>query len=531
MDYKKKYLKYKTKYLSYDSLFNRIMLKMNLEKDIKKISIVDNIKFMLNIEQVIKDMKKNEYIATQTEKYIINLNSSENALIMRKISLNYYNNLLLDLYFIIGNEYSLETIHFDKIYENINIIKLIEIDIINKLDNMIADEKLFNFYNIDMIRKWEKIIINIPVDKQAYFKLSQLDNMDKEIIWEKYLIIWEKFMESCLIVKQHLKKIINFYSTKQYNEIIGCYNIDVKLYEYCLESHLGLKLDILKLEKWALKELDNLVFDMKQLLKKMHPEININDSHIDLIKKYGVNQKYESKEEFINNHMKSIEKYKKIYIDMLNFKNYNDLKLIVFDNKHLSGGYYFDNKFYLNCSNWNSAYKYSTESLVLHETYPGHHLQIHTIKYKQTKNSLLYSYFNNIVNGFVEGWGLFAEKLGYEQSLWDKIGCIEYDILRTLRVIIDIRIHYKGIKYEENYNFMKQYSSLPDDSIKSEIYRYMCMSGQAVCYKVGCEIFKIIFKKNKIERNELCKKIINDGCSTLSDLLNKYNIDKNELFN
>jgi len=536
MDYKNKYLKYKDKYRHTKnklSLINIITTSLNLEQDVKLVSCVDNIKFILNIDKIIEILKNYPLdFASPLEKYMINLNLNENAFIMNCINQNHQENLLLNIYFTIGNEYSLESIYFNKIYENLDLFEQIEINMIKRLDKMIADNTLSKFYNIDVIVKWKHTIINKPVEKENYFKVSKLSQAEKEKIWEKYLTVWDKFIKSCLKVKEHLDKIEKFYQNKQKNEIIGCYNISKDLYNYCLESHMGLKLDVVKLEKWALKKLDNLVNNMKKYLKEIDPNIDLNMSHIDLIKKMAPEQLYKSKEEFIEHHQKVVDKYKAKFIDELGFKLYEDLNLVIFDNKDLAAGYYFNNKFYLNSFTWKDSYRYLTESLILHEAFPGHHLQVHTSKYNNMKDGLIYSYFELISNGFCEGWGLYSENLGYEQTVWDEIGHIEFDILRTLRVIVDIRIHCKGAIPKEIYQYMKQYSSLPDGEIMSEVYRYACYPGQAVCYKVGNEIFKkIVQNTERNDRIRLYKEIIETGPMPLSFLLDKYKINKDDLFN
>lgn len=542
MDYKKKYLKYKDKYRKYKSklsLMNTLTSELNLEKDFKLVSTIDNIKFIINIDRVIEIIEKySQNFASPLEKYIINLNLNKNAFIMNTIRQNHQHNLLLDIYFTIGNEYSLESIHFNKIYENLDLFDQIETSMITRLDKMMADNTLSKFYNIDVIVKWKHTIVNKPVEKINYFKVSKLNTAEKENVWAKYLIVWDKYNKSCMKVKEYLNKVEHFYKTKHKNEIIGCYNISKDLYDYCLESHMGIKLDVIKLEKWALKELDNLVSAMKKYLKQIDPNANLNMSHIQLIKKMAQKQLYSSKEEFVEHHQKVVDKYKIKFIDELGFKLYENLNLVIFDNKDLAAGYYFDNKFYLNSFSWKDSYKYLTESLILHEAFPGHHLQVHTSRYNDMKDGLLYSYFDAISNGFCEGWGLFSENLGYEQTIWDKIGHIEFDILRTLRVIVDIRIHCKGTTPKEIYHYMKQYSSLPDGEIMSEVYRYACYPGQAVCYKVGNEMFKNIVKKidkdNDFltkEKINLYKEIIEVGPMPLCFLLDKYGINKDELFN
>ena len=549
--YYKKYLKYKIKYnnlknnlarkyihkptiLIKHSLIQTITSELHLEKDIKKVTTIDSINFKLNIDKVydiLRNYPKDK--ATKAEKYIIDLNLCPSAQIKEKLSQNHQHNLLMELYFTLGNVYSLESNYFNKIYENLDLLDKIEIYLINYLNNLIADEKLSKFYNIDIIKKWKQTIINKQVEKTEYYKISKLSDEDKNLQWKRYEITWDKFNNSCLKIKDHLSKIEQFYETQKKIETIGCYNIDKELYLYCLESHLGIRLDVQKLEEFALKELDMLVIKMKKLLKKIEPNINTEESHITLIKKIGTTQLYKSKEEFIVHHQEVIDKYYKKFIKELQFKNYDELHLIAFSNANLAGGYYFDDKFYLNCSNWHETYKYVTESLILHEAYPGHHLQVHSMKYSNEENNLFYSYFYEPTDGFCEGWGLFSEELGYEQTLWDKVGQIEFEIFRTLRIIVDIRIHYKGYKPKEIFDYMRKYSSLSEGEITSEVYRYCSLPGQAVSYKVGKQIFKKIVNSNNLLSDEsikLYKEIIFNGPMPLGQLLEKYNIDVNNLF-
>jgi uncharacterized protein (DUF885 family) len=358
----------------------------------------------------------------------------------------------------------------------------------------------------------------------------------KDEKWNKYEKIYKIYNKNCQIFKDYLKKVINFYS-KFDNKIIGCYNVDREMYKTAIESYLGMKIDINRLEKWAIHELNHLNNKMKYYIKKINPKI-INEKYAaSMLNKINHTQKFNSKQEYIDHHILKINKYNKIFQDKYNFKIFEKLNLIVFDNKDLGGGYYTDNNFYLNSINWSKQYKYTTESLVLHETIPGHHLQVHTCKNIDIDNNLLYLYFQNITKGFIEGWGLFSEKLGIDLTNWDKIGQIEYEILRTLRIIVDIGIHYKGNTPDQTYDYMKEYLSMSKNELMTEIYRYVCMPGQAVSYKVGSHIFNKILEKNNIKNYldpkaiEIYKKIIMDGPKPLKFLVKDYNLDENTLFN
>jgi hypothetical protein len=105
---------------------------------------------------------------------------------MEKLYQNHQQNLLMDLYFTLGNVYSLESNYFNKIYENLDLLDKIVIYLINYLNNIIEDDKLSKFYNIDIIKKWEQTIMNKPVAKTVYYKISQLSEEDKEDIMSKF---------------------------------------------------------------------------------------------------------------------------------------------------------------------------------------------------------------------------------------------------------------------------------------------------------------------------------------------------------
>ena len=530
-----------------DSLINYITTNLNLTNDIKNVSIVDHLKLKINNKKV-NELLKSYKNPTKIEKYLIDLELSECSKTMTLLEQNYFNNLLFNIYFVISNPYSIDSNDFIKLSEDkTDIITQSAVYIILILEKMIETNDLYKFYNHFIIKKWIKSIIQKPIKKEEYFNVSKLDIKNKEIRWLEYLRIFDIYNKSCMMLKNYLIKLDNFYNKKELSNP-GCFtlscNITKDLYKYCLESHTGLKLDLQKLETWAMKELDNLVNKMKQILKLIDPNIDMSKSHIELLKYTSkiYNQNYKSKEEFVEHHKKIIDKYYDIFINKYKFKEYDKLNLIVFDNKLLAGGYYNNNNFYINTAFWEKSPKYNAESLILHEAYPGHHLQIHPYKYLPQKDNLLYLYFPDVVNGFWEGWGLFSETLGSNQTNWDKIGMIEYDIFRTIRVVVDIRIHTKDYNPQKTMEFIKQYLNFNEDEINSEVYRYVVLPGQAVSYKIGSEIFKYIMKQKQEQQQqqidplspiaiEIYKKIIDEGSIPLNFFIEQYNIDINKIFN
>lgn len=516
-------------------LVNIIIDEIDIESNIKNLSVIDEIKIEINYEKFNKILLNYEP-KNEIENYIKTFFSKKENINKQLLQINYFNNLFVSINFIIGNYYTIDSDIFEILYDNYLLINKISDIIIDKYEKIIKNKKLYLFYNYELINRWKKTILYKPLNKEMYLKISNLSVKEKEIKWQKYLIIWTEFNNSCIIFKEYIKKLLKFYKPIK-NTIVGCYNISKKYYEYCLEGHLGIKLNIKKLLTWAHSELELLILKMKEYIKLIYPNININVPYIKLLKKIknDPSQKFKSEKELENYFKKVINKYENFYININKFSNFDKPNLVIFSNSKMGGGYYTSNNFYLNTYYWKDKRKYTVESLVLHETVPGHHTQVSTMLNLKNDFPILF-YFSSILNGFIEGWGLWAEKLGINQTTWDKIGGVEYEILRTLRIIVDINIHYYGKTPKTILLFMKQYLTLSDNEILNEIYRYVCQPGQAVSYKVGCQVFKKIIENkniNDIINNkslDIYKNIISDGPLPLKFLIEKYNIDLNTLF-
>ena len=515
-------------------LINKICNKFNLETNINKISVIDIIIFTLNYNKINKIMINHTSISN-TEKYITKLFSSSIEFKKQVLSENYFNNLLSYIYLIIGNPYSIDTIYFNAIYENYELLEKVPAYIIYNYDIIMNDTQLYKFYNSYLVQKWINTIMQKPVTKNNYYNVSKLNDKQKKIKWIKYKYIWKKYNNICLIVKKYLLTVNDFYLTENI-KVVGCYNVDSQLYSHCLKSHTGLDLNIVKLEKWALNKLNELTDNLTNTLKKINPDIKTFKNPIKVLHGMSIDQLFKSKKEYIDYHRDAMNKYEDIFINKFNYPNYEKSNLILFEDKNLGLAHYNENNFYLNCYYWKTAHKYRVESLVLHETIPGHHTQVHVSKYINSNENVLLSYFPSVCNAFVEGYALFCEKLGVDQTNWDKTGQINFEILRTLRVIVDIRIHHKGYTPTKIINYMKKYVSFDINDITNEVYRYVCYPGQAVSYAIGSQFFKKVIEKKNISNLhcpkaiKIYKKIILSGPKPLQFLLDEYNLTIDELF-
>lgn len=134
----------------------------------------------------------------------------------------------------------------------------------------------------------------------------------------------------------------------------------------------------------------------------------------------------------------------------------------------------------------------ASESLFLHETLPGHHLQFRI----QQENTSLPN-FRRIpaYAAFAEGWARYAESLGKELGMYrdpyQYLAWMNGDLTMAVRLILDVGIHAKGWTREQALAFARENTLsaiLYDDSgrgFESLVERIMATPGQVLSYKIG----------------------------------------------
>lgn len=143
--------------------------------------------------------------------------------------------------------------------------------------------------------------------------------------------------------------------------------------------------------------------------------------------------------------------------------------------------------FFINMRDLHENPKYCTMALSLHEGKPGHHYQFQYMIERKVPIHKMYA-----VDGtaFIEGWALYAESLGdydfkKERTIMDYFGKLTFEIFRAVRLVVDTGIHYYGWTYHAAVEYMMQHLALSKAEIETEVERYICIPGQALCYKVG----------------------------------------------
>jgi uncharacterized protein (DUF885 family) len=117
---------------------------------------------------------------------------------------------------------------------------------------------------------------------------------------------------------------------------------------------------------------------------------------------------------------------------------------------------------------------------------PGHHLQIALQQELEgLPNFRRYAGFT----AFVEGWGLYAERLGLEvgfyQDPYSDFGRLSYEMWRACRLVVDTGMHYLGWTRKQAILFMQENTALSLHNITAEVDRYISWPGQALAYKMG----------------------------------------------
>lgn len=142
--------------------------------------------------------------------------------------------------------------------------------------------------------------------------------------------------------------------------------------------------------------------------------------------------------------------------------------------------------YYVNTFDLPSRPLYEIEALSLHEAVPGHHLQL-AIQAELSDLPMFRRYWG--YQSFVEGWALYAERLGLEAGFYtdpfSDFGRLSYEMWRACRLVVDTGMHALGWSRQQGIDHLAENTSSTMLNIVNEIDRYIAWPGQALAYKLG----------------------------------------------
>jgi uncharacterized protein (DUF885 family) len=143
-------------------------------------------------------------------------------------------------------------------------------------------------------------------------------------------------------------------------------------------------------------------------------------------------------------------------------------------------------QYYINTHAPETRPRYEAETLAFHESVPGHHLQLAIMQ--ELTELPAFRRFNGCT-AYVEGWGLYTERLSEEMGLLsgdlDRFGVLSFDAWRASRLVVDTGMHALGWSRQRAIDFMTEHTALGTNNIANEVDRYISYSGQALAYKLG----------------------------------------------
>ncbi len=144
--------------------------------------------------------------------------------------------------------------------------------------------------------------------------------------------------------------------------------------------------------------------------------------------------------------------------------------------------------YYINAYDLPDRALHHVASVTYHEANPGHHFQI-ALEQEMPERSNLRRFGAALAgSAYCEGWGLYSERLADEMGLyldaWERLGMLDNQAHRAVRLITDTGIHALSWSREASIDKLEEAGQTHTDAV-IEVDRYIGMPGQALCYMIG----------------------------------------------
>lgn len=465
-------------------MFDFLVKEFDISPLKSELTVIDTFKLYRSMERYQSSLKRfedeNRDTLTPLERYVLMMETDPLKCYAYIFAQNHHVNYFEDYYLVLSNPVLTKSRLFDILYQNREMIKEVALHI-KDIWGIIITEK---YDGVELKKYYNQKMIDMFLNNLEFKKIDGMGDKYDDL-WKNY------FIPATQSVKRFIKQIRHLFSGDDNHSVPGLSNFNPELYRYMFKQNVGLDLDPdpAIMVNHAYQILEKNMRDCVDIGKKLYGKIIPYDAlYTTLLNE--PDQMFTSDEDMIQMYESCMAMYKKIYVDQQGFPVKTDVKLFSFNNPSLAGGMYQQGIFYLNLADSSTVRRYDVESLVLHETIPGHHLQVDISTYSPYVDPLTFVY-GTMMNGFCEGWGLVAESmydrssLTPRQSILNEYGRLQMNNLRTYRIIADIKLHVYGVDADTIKTEMKKYVKTSDITINSEVYRYIAVPGQAPCYKLG----------------------------------------------
>jgi uncharacterized protein (DUF885 family) len=142
--------------------------------------------------------------------------------------------------------------------------------------------------------------------------------------------------------------------------------------------------------------------------------------------------------------------------------------------------------YYTNVNKPSERTSFDLESVAFHEAVPGHHFQI-SLALELEGLPLIRRL--PMFTAYVEGWGLYSERLADEMGLYSsplqRMGMLSADVWRASRLVVDTGMHAFGWTRQQAVDYLLENTPVAPIDVESEIDRYIAYPGQALSYMTG----------------------------------------------
>ena len=380
----------------------------------------------------------------------------------------------------------------------------------------------------------------------------QLTNLDEKQLAEQQQLEW-KFLEYFLALNQERIALEKEWQNGTEHTITDKGIVKMPngkaWYEYYLKRWLDITVEVDSLYQFGLREIDEAKAGI-EYIQKLSEKDSLTFHQFLEDDVFFLNHP-----DSVNYHIDAFEQYLKPLLPNYfpNIHRVPAIKIKKGSDKRLAQvpGYYRDNTFYYNLFE-EPFNKRQIAFLYMHEALPGHHYEV------SHRDHTFQMPFNDIYRnfGYGEGWAAYIEELGHElnfyPTIYDALGQIEWDLIRSVRVVLDIGINYFNWSDQEAMDFWRRHIKNQDKTAIREIERIRRWPCQVITYKYGANQFlkwksilhedgkmglksfhSIVLENGPLPFSVLEKRIINtdpkDFISDSDSINGRFNVDKDLL--